>query len=142
MVQSKTLRMIEETDKTLFRFTESVSVSGTNVHALCGRLDVTAVAVQIAETTESQLEVQTIEAFDNIVFKQTGRVATSDKATIQPIEGKVVLEGNAVVTDEMGKVSGHRMTLLQGQRRAIVEGDRSTGKRATMTLPEMKSRSK
>tara|TARA_B110000196_G_scaffold145389_1_gene125870 strand:- start:1508 stop:3418 length:1911 start_codon:yes stop_codon:yes gene_type:complete len=142
VVQSKTLRMIEETDKTLFRFTESVSVSGTNVHALCGRLDVTAVAVQIAETTESQLEVQTIEAFDNIVFKQTGRVATSDKATIQPIEGKVVLEGNAVVTDEMGKVSGHRMTLLQGQRRAIVEGDRSTGKRATMTLPEMKSRSK
>lgn len=142
VVESKTLRMIEATEKTLFRFTESVSVSGTNVHALCGRLDVTAFAVQVAETKESQLEVQTIEAFDNVVFKQTGRVATGDKATIQPIEGKVVLEGNAVVIDEMGKVSGHRMTLLQGQRRAIVEGDRSTGKRATMTLPEMKPRSK
>ena len=142
VVESKTLRMIEETDKTLFRFTESVSVSGTNVHALCERLDVTAVAVQVAETKESQLEVQTIEAFDNVVFKQTGRVATGDKATIWPIEGKVVLEGNAVVTDEMGKVSGHRMILLQGQRRAIVEGDRSTGKRATMTLPEIKPRSK
>jgi lipopolysaccharide export system protein LptA len=142
VVESKTLRMIEETDKTLFRFTESVSVSGTNVHALCERLDVTAVAVQVAETKESQLEVQTIEAFDNVVFKQTGRVATGDKATIRPIEGKVVLEGNAVVTDEMGKVSGHRMILLQGQRRAIVEGDRSTGKRATMTLPEIKPRSK
>ncbi|MBT4758017.1 MAG: LPS export ABC transporter periplasmic protein LptC [Opitutae bacterium] len=142
VVESKTLRMIEETDKTLFRFTESVSVSGTNVHALCERLDVTAVAVQVAETKESQLEVQTIEAFDNVVFKQTGRVATGDLATIRPIEGKVVLEGNAVVTDEMGKVSGHRMILLQGQRRAIVEGDRSTGKRATMTLPEMKPRSK
>ena len=141
VVESKTLRMIEETDKTLFRFTESVSVSGTNVHALCERLDVTAVAVQVAETKESQLEVQTIEAFDNVVFKQTGRVATGDKATIRPIEGKVVLEGNAVVTDEMGKVSGHRMILLQGQRRAIVEGDRSTGKRATMTLPEIKPRS-
>ena len=142
VVQSKMLRMIEETDKTLFRFTESVSVSGTNVHALCGRLDVTAVEVPLAKTKESKMEVQTIEAFDNVVFKQIGRVATGDQATIHPVEGKVVIQGNAVVTDERGKVSGHRMTLLQGQRRAIVEGDRSTGKRATMTLPEMKPRAK
>ena len=140
VVQSKTLRMIEETEKTLFRFTDSVSVSGTNLHALCGRLDVTAVAVQDAEAKESQMSVQTIEAFDNVEFKQTGRVATGDKATIYALEGKVVLEGNAVVTDDSGKVTGQRMTLLQGQRRAIVEGDRATGKRATITLPEIKPR--
>ena len=140
VVQSKTLRMIEETEKTLFRFTDSVTVSGTNLHALCGRLDVTAVAVQDAEAKESQMSVQTIEAFDNVEFKQTGRVATGDKATIYALEGKVVLEGNAVVTDDSGKVTGQRMTLLQGQRRAIVEGDRATGKRATITLPEIKPR--
>ena len=138
VVQSKTLRMVEEPEHTLFRFTDMVSVSGTNLDATCGRLDVTAVPMKATETSESRMEVEMIEAFDNVVFKQTGRVATGDKATIQPIAGKVVLEGNAVVTDEMGKVSGHRMTLLQGQRRAIVEGDRATGKRATMTLPEMK----
>ena len=140
VVQSKTLRMIEEVDKTLFRFTDTVSVNGTNLDAICERLDVTAIPVKAPQAGESGMEVELIEAFDNVVFKQTGRVATGDKATIQPIEGKVVLEGNAVVTDEMGKVSGHRMTLLQGQRRAVVEGDRSTGKRATMTLPEMKPR--
>lgn len=146
VVQSKTLRMIEETEHTLFRFTDTVSVSGTNLNAMCGRLEVTAVpasaeaAAESTEVSESQMEVTLIEAFDNVIFKQTGRVATGDKATILPIEGKVVLEGDAVVTDEMGKVSGHRMTLLQGQRRAIVEGDRATGKRATMTLPEMKPR--
>ncbi len=140
VVQSKTLRMIEGTEKTLFRFTDSVSVSGTNLHALCGRLDVTAVAVQDAEAKESQMSVQTIEAFDNVEFKQTGRVATGDKATIYAMEGKVVLDGNVVVTDDSGKVTGQRMTLLQGQRRAIVEGDRATGKRATMTLPEIKPR--
>lgn len=148
VVQSKTLRMIEEAEHTLFRFTDTVSVSGTNLNAMCGRLEVTAVPVSAeaaAESTEvdaseSQMEVTLIEAFDHVVFKQAGRVATGDKATILPIEGKVVLEGDAVVTDEMGKVSGHRMTLLQGQRRAIVEGDRATGKRATMTLPEMKPR--
>ena len=56
------------------------------------------------------------------------------------LEGKVVLDGNVVVTDDSGKVTGQRMTLLQGQRRVIVEGDRATGKRATMTLPEIKPR--
>lgn len=146
VVQSKTLRMIEEADHTLFRFSETVSVDGTNLNATCGRLEVTAVPVS-AQTREApeasgpNMEVSLIEAFDDVVFKQTGRVATCDKATIQPIEGKVMLEGDAEVTDEMGKVSGHRMTLLQGQRRAIVEGDRSTGQRATMTLPEMKPKS-
>jgi len=140
VVQSKALRMIEETDKTLFRFTDSVSVSGTNLHALCERLDVTAVAEQDAEAKESQMSVQTIEAFDNVEFKQTGRVATCDKATIYALKSKVVLEGNAVVTDDSGKVTGHRLTLLQGKRRAIVEGDRATGKRATVTLPEIKPR--
>jgi len=84
--------------------------------------------------------VQTIEAFDNVEFKQTGRVATCDKATIYALKSKVVLEGNAVVTDDSGKVTGHRLTLLQGKRRAIVEGDRATGKRATVTLPEIKPR--
>jgi lipopolysaccharide export system protein LptA len=143
VVQSKTLRMIEGVDSTLFRFTDTVSVKGTNLDAICGRLEVTAVPVAVAEVPASaalapQMEVQLIEAFDGVVFKQTGRVATGDKAMIQPGDGKVILEGNVVVTDESGKVSGHRMTLLQGQRRAIVEGDRSTGQRATMTLPELK----
>jgi len=145
VVQSKTLRMIDSPDNTLFRFTETVSVNGTNLDATCGRMDVTAVPVQTVEAAESAeetspLEVQMIEAFDDVVFKQEGRVTTADKATILPVEGKVVLEGDAVVTDEQGKVTGHRVTLLQGQRRAIVEGDRSTGQRATMTLPEVKSK--
>jgi lipopolysaccharide export system protein LptA len=140
VVQSNSLRMIESEEQTLFRFTDAVSVRGTNLDATCGRLEVTAVPVQTPGPNEAQMEVERIEAFDDVVFKQAERVATGDKATILPIEGKVVLEGDAEVTDEVGKVSGHRMTLLQGQRRAIVEGDRSTGQRATMTLPEIKPR--
>jgi lipopolysaccharide export system protein LptA len=143
VVFANTLRMVEQPGQTQFRFADEVSVSGTNLDATCTRLNVTAVpskARKSGQTSESQLEVKLIEAFDRVVFKQAGRVATGDKAMIHPIEGKVVLEGDAIVTDEAGKVSGHRMTLLQGQRRAIVEGDSSTGKRATMTLPEMKLR--
>jgi len=37
-------------------------------------------------------------------------------------------------------VSGHRMTLLQGERRAIVEGGGPDGERARITLPAMPGR--
>lgn len=138
VVQSKTLRMIENADHTLFCFSEAVSVSATNLNAICGRLDVTAVPVS-SDSEAVRMTVETIEAFDDVVFKQIGRIATADQATIKPIEGKVVLEGNAVVTDESGMVAGHRMTLLQGQGRVIVEGGGPDGSRARMTLPEMES---
>jgi lipopolysaccharide export system protein LptA len=93
-----------------------------------------------ADAGDGKLQVEQIEAFDDVEIKQAGRVATGDKATILPVAGKVVLEGDAVVTDERGRVSGHRMTLLQGERRAIVEGGGPNGARAKVTLPEMKSR--
>ena len=54
-----------------------------------------------------------------------------------PKEVKVVLEGNAVVKDEQGRATGHRMTLFQGQGRAIVEGGGLEGERARVTLPTM-----
>ena len=81
--------------------------------------------------------LERIEAHEHVVIKQTGRTATAQKAIIQPNEGQVVLEGEAVVEDERGRVSGHRMTLLQGQRRAIVEGGGPDGERARITLPAM-----
>ena len=141
--------MIEEPEHTLFRFSDTVSVSGTNLDATCERLEVTAKPVEVigaqkgimksgSESIESSMQVELIEAYNSVVFKQIGRVASGNKATILPLKGQVVLEGDAVVTDAKGKVTGHRMTLFQGQRRAIVEGDRASGKRATMTLPEMK----
>lgn len=138
VIQARTLHMIEKPDHTLFRFSEAVTVSGTNLDSSCGRLEVT--AREQADAGDGKLQVEQIEAFDDVEIKQAGRVATGDKATILPVAGKVVLEGDAVVTDERGRVSGHRMTLLQGERRAIVEGGGPNGARAKVTLPEMKSR--
>jgi len=39
------------------------------------------------------------------------------------------------VVDDSGRVSGHRVTVSQGQRRAIVEA--GEGQRARVTLPEL-----
>lgn len=140
VVTSRLLRMIEEPGQTLFRFTEYVEVSATNLDATCDRLDViTREQANADPEAKTPLELERIEAHDKVVIQQSGRTATSEKAFILPIEGKVVLEGQAVVQDERGRVAGHRMTLLQGQRRAIVEGGGPEGERARITLPAIPS---
>lgn len=141
VVRSQQLRMSEEPERTLFRFTGAVEISATNLDATCERLDVIATEkrVPVAKEDRAQrLEVERIEAHDSVVIRQTGRTATASRAFILPQKGEVVLEDNAVVVDERGRVSGYRMTLLQGQRRAIVEGGGGPGQeRARITLPAL-----
>jgi lipopolysaccharide export system protein LptA len=139
VVRSQLLRMVEAPTHTLFRFTEDVHVTATNLDATCDRLDVIAraPAESVKGAGSAALELERIEAHEQVVIKQAGRQATSQQALILPQEGKLVLEGEAVVEDDRGRVSGHRMTLLQGQRRAIVEGGGPEGERARITLPAM-----
>ena len=138
IVTSQLLHMIEEPKQTLFRFNEDVQVTATNLDTTCERLEV--IAIEKANTTsdtKNTLDLQRIEAHENVVIKQTGRISTAKKAIFLPKEGKVVLEGSAVVKDEQGRAAGHRMTLFQGQGRAIVEGGGLEGERARVTLPGM-----
>jgi len=136
IVTSQLLRMIEEPKQTLFRFAEDVQVTATNLDTTCERLDVITVnQADTAPDVKEDLELQRIEAYENVVIKQTGRTATAKKAIFMPKEGKVVLEGSAVVKGEQGRAAGHRMTLFQGQSRAIVEGGGPEGERARVTLP-------
>jgi len=139
IVKAQTLLMTEESDHFLINFAESVSVEGTNLKALCNRMDVVLVKSENETDDEGQMLVKTINAYEDIVFEQTesGRTATADKAMIQPIEGKVVLEGNAVLIDTQGRVEGHRITIHKDKRRASVEGDGSDTSRARIMLPEM-----
>jgi lipopolysaccharide export system protein LptA len=139
VVTSQLLRMIEEPKQTLYRFTEDVRVIATNLAITCERLDVVAVEQANAiPDVKLALDLQRIEAHNNVVIKQTGRIASAKKAILYPDEGKVILEGSAVVNDEEGRAAGHRMTLFQGQRRAIIEGGGPEGERARITLPAMK----
>ena len=136
LVTSQLLQMIKEPKQTLFQFTEDVQVTATNLDATCERLDVIAVdQTNAAPDAKVALELQRIEAHNNVMIKQAGRTATAMKASILPKKGKVVLEGKAVVNDESGRAAGHRLTLFKGQRRAIVEGGGPEGERARITLP-------
>lgn len=137
VVKAETLRMVENPDYILIRFKDSVSVEGTNLKASCDLMDVVVVEQKNDSDGEPQMQVQTIKAYENIEFEQSGRTAVADKATIDPIEGEIVLEGNVVLTDDQGKVAGHRVRLYEDERRATVEGDGTKGSRARITLPEM-----
>ena len=138
VVTSRVLRMIEKADHTLFRFTDQVQVEATNLTASSGRLDVIASeAPSPRPSAATTLQLDRIEAVGGVVITQVGRISTAERAFILPEEGKVVLEGEAVVDDARGRVSGHRMTLLQGKRRAIVEGGGSGDGRARITLPAL-----
>jgi lipopolysaccharide export system protein LptA len=137
-VRSQLLNMVEETGQTLFRFTDSVEVEATNLRASCERMDVTArqkTGASQNAARSSSLGIERIEARESLKISQEGRTASAERGTILPKEGKLVLEENAVVEDSRGRVNGFRLTLLQGQRRAIVEGGGPEGERARMTLP-------
>lgn len=145
VVRSGLLRMRQEPEQTVFHFSKEVEVSATNLKASSGRLEVFALKREVSNPREKVtqgLELARIEAHDKVEIRQTERIATAERAFILPMEAKVVLEDNAVVKDELGQVSGYRMTLLQGQRRAIVEGGMPGQERATITLPALPDSSK
>lgn len=134
VIRSRLLKMEETEAQTRFRFTEQVEVAGNNLAVSCERLDVTTVAAPGSEVTGKR-QIDRIEAFEHLKIEQTGRIAEAARGTIYPAEGRLVLEEGAVVRDARGQVNGHRLTLLQGQRRAIVEGGGPEGERARITLP-------
>ena len=86
IVKSRIVEMLEDPEKTRFIFKEDVEVLGTNLKTTCDRLDVTAREVSDGVDAD-QLDVETIEAIDNVIIHQGERVATTDKAIILPKEG-------------------------------------------------------
>jgi len=140
-VRSLLLNMVEEEDRTIFRFTDSVEVEATNLNATCERMDVITRKSGASEGTAGgqALDLQRIEVRGSLVIRQEGRTASAERGTILPKEGKLVLEENAVVKDSRGEVKGYRLTLLQGQRRALIEGGGPESERARITLPGLEA---
>lgn len=138
-IRSRLLEMVDEGAETRFRFTDAVEVNATNLTAGCGVMEVFAARKNGGDGRRmgTDVAIRRIEAEDAVHIRQRGREATAEQAVIRPAAGTVVLEGNAVVKDEGGTVSGQRMTLNRGQRRAVVEGGEAPGERARITLPAM-----
>jgi lipopolysaccharide export system protein LptA len=138
LIISNTLEMNRGEDFQVYEFKEAVKVTATNLIANCDALEVRVIADSLDEASGAleQLLVESITATGNVRVEQEGRISTSDRAIIDPISERLILEGSAWVNDSKGQVRGERLILNKGERRAIVEGN-GKGKRATVTLPKL-----
>ena len=138
IIQSQYLEMTNEESNELFIFKDSVEVFATNLEARCEYMEVSATnEAEISEEGElGAWRIESIDASDQVRIQQEGRTATADSASIEPLENRMVLTGNARVDDSRGKVRGERLILNQGESRAIIEGG-NDGERATVILPAL-----
>lgn len=143
LINSRIARMESADEQTRFIFTDEVDVKATNLTLQSDTLVVYAVpdSTQPRSSTETSttppLRIERINAIGQVSIRQEDRSASAGQATFLPDEGRVILEDRPQVEQPgMGKVTGHRMVLLQGQRRALVEGG-PDGERARITLPPL-----
>lgn len=140
LIESDQLEMREVEGQQQYIFEDAVSVTGTNLAVTCDRMEVLARRMDPERSGESGLmgatQIEEIVGTGTVRIEQEGRVARSDKAWIDPVASRLILEGDAEVDDAKGQVRGGRLVLNQGERRAIVEGG-VDGERARVTLPEL-----
>lgn len=139
VITSDELELVGGDTQNQFFFTGNVKVSGTNLLATCDYMEVIAARSGATEPTVGEMgAIQNILMKGNVVIEQAGRRATAGQAEILPDEDKVVLTDNPVVVDSQGTVTGFRMELLKGERKAKVFGDPASGGRTKVTLPGFK----
>lgn len=137
-ITSDSLELVGGDAENKFYFTDNVKITGTNLLATCDYMEVTAARSGPTDKTVGQMgAIQLILMKGNVVIEQAGRTATAGQAEILPNEDKVILTDNPVVKDSQGTVTGFRMELLKGERKAKVFGDPNdpSGGRTRVQLP-------
>lgn len=131
------MQTLEET--TRFLLTGNVRVTGNNLRVFCDRLEVYAPREGFQTDGAAQAGgIQRILALGNVRIEQEGREALAGRAEVFPQEGRIVLTESPMIRDEQGMVTGERITFLQGESRAVVEGGESGPARITLpTLPDL-----
>jgi lipopolysaccharide export system protein LptA len=66
--------------------------------------------------------VREIEARDNVVVRQEGRVAMANKAVYYSKDEKIILTGEPRIIENENQLGGERITLFMRSERSIVEG--------------------
>jgi lipopolysaccharide export system protein LptA len=133
------MQTLEET--TRFLLTGNVRVTGNNLRVFCDRLEVYAPRAGSPQATPTTAGgIERILAVGNVRIEQEGREALAGRAEVFPQEGRIVLTESPMIRDEQGTVTGERITFLQGEARAVVEGGESGPARITLpTIPDLGS---
>lgn len=139
VIESGKAEMVSTEKETTFTFQDRVTVTATNMKLLCDQLVVVARRSGDPKATIGNPEkFKSMVATGNVRIIQNDREATCGRAEVFPEQDKVVLTENPRVSfhGEEQVVTGPRMELYRGERRAVVLGDETS--RPTITLPPLK----
>ena len=135
IVESDALEMNATDERNFFYFTGNVRVTGTNLAVTCDRLEVVTTRTGESEATIGELTaIENIVATGGVEIFQAGRQITAGRAELNPREGLVVLTDHPKIIDREVEVSGWRITLLKGERKALVEADPEQGQGGRPTV--------
>jgi lipopolysaccharide export system protein LptA len=87
-------------------------------------------------------KIKEIMAVGNVKIVQLDRRATSQKATFHQDEGKVILDGEAVVREGENVIRGERVTFYVDDERSVVEGGKGGRVSTSITPPPKEERKK
>lgn len=123
VITSQRLELHSGTDTHRFVFSGDVLVEAENLRIECLRLTVlTRGSEDTTGLAADPGQIERIIAEGEVVIHMDNRRAEAGQATFFPDERRVVLEDNPRLIDPQGTVTGHRVTLLEGERQVIVEG--------------------
>lgn len=116
-------------------FIGNVNLTGTNLTVSCDRVEIYAEQIPDIRNPDKKATIGKIGALTKILalghvkISQEGRTATAGRAEVMPIEDKIVLTEEPVVTDTETQVtvSGSRMTFFRGDRYGQIENAKVVG---------------
>jgi len=136
-ITSQQLDMRSSDTESVFRFTGLVTVNGNDIELTCDELEVIALRTDKDVTALGELgKFKSLIATGRVKIVQGDRVATCGRAEVLPGDEKIILTENPLVRDRDSAVTGERMILFRGERRAVVESGASGP--ARVTLPPLR----
>ena len=104
-IESVRLKVQNDGDNAYFLFSEAIILRATNLVLECDQLEVFATRAAEAEGDVGKYgAIKEVIASGNVRITQEQRVATCQKAVVQPGEERIVLSGNPVVEQPGGRV--------------------------------------
>ncbi len=125
--------------ETIATFRDKVTITGTDLKLYCDFLKVVAIRKGDPSATLGEYGYfKSLVATGHVRIVQGDREATCGRAEVFPGEDRIVLSEEPVVRtlDDEYAITGPRIVLYRGQRRAVVEGQ--PDERARITLPPIK----
>lgn len=86
---------------------------------------------------QDQDQVERLEALGGVRVLQLDRIATAEKAVFYQLEEKLVLSGNAEVTQGKNEISGDEITLYLKENRTLITSSENNRVKAVI-IPEKK----